>query len=110
MNHEIQKLRQDGLLKAMAGGQLGVPISVQYLGNIPALARPARKDWLLNHFQSLGVEMVHLPFSLDTNSISVSGQTVDALCDADEFEHVRDVLEAGEHRVTIQRPHRVTNS
>lgn len=99
----IHKLRQNQQLQRMADGREGVPITVQFKGPVPALPRPERKEWLAQHFGDLKRELADLPIQMDTASISLSGQTVEAICAVDYIEKLRSLCAGGEHDIEIIR-------
>ena len=99
----LEKLRRDGALRKMRDGRDGVSVTVQFQGNVPAVARPARKEWLHEHFAELGAKLAYLPINFDTSSVSVSGQTVEATCAVDCLPELRQAVEPGGHKVELVR-------
>ena len=105
----IAKLRQDQRLEKMADGAEGVPISLQYKGSVPSLPRPERKQWLLERFNHLEDKLSHLGIEFDSQTLSLSGQTVEARCNANCFEQVRKALPSDEYAITVVRKLQVTS-
>ena len=104
----ISKLRRDQKLARMPDGSEGVPISLQYKGSVPPLPREERKRWLLDHFAGLENKLSHLGIHLDPKTLSLSGQTVEAVCSVDCVEQVRKAVEPEQHEVTVVRSFQVT--
>jgi len=101
--HLIEKLRLGQSLKKMQDGSEGVSVTVQFPGKVPAVSRPERKEWLREHFAQLGARLADLPVHLDTASVSVSGQTVEATCSLDCLPKLQQALESNGHKVEIVR-------
>jgi|SRR5882724_1785123 len=99
----IKKLRDQQNLLHMPDGSEGVAVTVQFKGSVPALPRQERKKWLLNHFSSIGKELAGIPLQIDNQSVSISGQTIEAVCAVDHLAELRAVVEPKGHRVDIVR-------
>lgn len=92
----IAKLRRDEGLQTLPDGSEAVPVTLQYQGAMPALSRSERKQWLRERFARLYGEL-----RLDLESVSPSGQTVEALCPVARLREIREKIEANEDRVDI---------
>jgi hypothetical protein len=102
-DHLIDKLRIGESLKKMPDNREGVAVTVQFQGEVPAVSRPERKEWLRNHFAQLGAQLANLCVHLDPASVSVSGQTVEAICSLDCLPKLQHALESAGHKVEIVR-------
>lgn len=95
----IARLRRDEALRTLPDGTEAVPVTLQYQGSIPSLPRAERKQWLQKHFTDLyGEDM-----QLDVDTVSPSGQTVQALCPVTHFDEIRRKLETSNDRLDIVR-------
>lgn len=92
----IARLRRDEALKTLPDGTVAVPVTLQYQGPVPALPRAERKQWLRERFSRL---YGHLP--LDLESVSPSGQTVEALCPVELFPQICEQINANSDRIDI---------
>ena len=99
----IQKLRREGQLTPMPDGQEGVPITLQFKGEVPALQRPERKLWLEGVFTDWQEQQSHLPVQIEAGSVSLSGQTVDAVVATGQLDEVRKAAESSDLHVEIVR-------
>ncbi|PWU19764.1 MAG: hypothetical protein C5B50_05760 [Verrucomicrobia bacterium] len=99
----LEKLRQKQGLVQMPDGSEGVPVTLQFKGEVPAAPRPERKRWLINHFCGLGKQLANFPVMIDPDSVSVSGQTVEAVCPTDRLSEFRAAVEPTGHRVDVLR-------
>lgn len=99
----INKLRDKQNLLQMPDGSEGVAVTMQFKGAVPALPRPERKKWLLQHFSSIGKELAGMPVQIDSVSVSVSGQTIEAICSVDRLADLRAVVEPKGLRVDVVR-------
>ncbi len=92
----IRKLRRNNALHTLPDGSEAVPVTLQYQGPMPALPRNERKRWLGERFSRLYGEL-----RLDLDSVSPSGQTVQALCPVQRLPEIREQTKANEDRVDI---------
>ena len=101
--HVIQELRKKQSLHPLPQGNEGVMVTLQFKGDVPAKGRPERKQWLVDHFNCVEKSLIDLPVKIDTQSVSVSGQTIEAVCDVNHLADLRAVVEPTGHRVDIMR-------
>ena len=101
---QIERLRRDQKLPVLPDGSAGVPISVQYRGEVPPLPRAERKRWLLEHFNGLEHKLSHLGIHVNPETISVSGQTVEGICSVERLDEIRKEVDSEQHAVNIVRP------
>lgn len=94
----VAKLRRDEALRTLPDGSEAVPVTLQYQGSIPALPRNERKRWLRERFARLYGEL-----NLDLETVSPSGQSVEALCPVARFREIREQIKANKDRIDIIR-------
>jgi hypothetical protein len=95
----IAKLRRDEALKTLPDGTEAVPVTLQHQGPMPAIPRAARQQWLRDHFDQIyGADVL-----LDLESISPSGQTIEALCPVASLGKIPTKMEANQDRLDIIR-------
>ena len=80
-----------------------LPISVQFRGNVPLVPRHERKVWLTEHFLEMKKDLEDLPVRITDDTLSVSGQSVEAYCDPRSLADIRRRLEAQGHAVNVVR-------
>jgi hypothetical protein len=78
-------------------------VSIQFPGELPQLDRAARRRWLESHFNTVSAAIPAKGFALDHNSLSVSGQSIEARCLAMEIPELTKLLESSGHRVALVR-------
>lgn len=99
----ISKLRRAGQLTHMANGREGVPITLQFKGKVPQLQRSERKRWLEDLFKDWTSKHDHLPVEIDAQSVSLSGQTIDAKCSIDHIDDIRQASEIDGLQLEVAR-------
>jgi hypothetical protein len=87
----VDKLRRDQSLRELPDGREGVDVTLQFVGAVPAESRPKRKDWLKKRFSDVQ-ERLDAPLDFKPESLSVSGQSIDATVPVDDFDDVREKL------------------
>jgi hypothetical protein len=78
-------------------------LSIQFPGELPRLDRAARREWLHSHFNTVSADIPAEIFALDHDSLSVSGQSIEARCVAMEMPKLTKLLESSGHRVALVR-------
>ena len=97
----LKKLADRGVLVDLPRGKKGVPASLQYRGKLNSRSRAERKNELK---EALGkaIELVRsVGGEVDADSVSVSGQTIDSVIPADDYERVRKHLESEGMRLDL---------
>lgn len=92
-------MEQLGTLKDLGGGRVGVPVSLQYESRLDDPSRTTRRDVLRRRFEQIEQQLASVGAKLDLGSISVSGQTVDAVLPADSIDKIELSLRAQHVRV-----------
>src|SRR4029450_3866892 len=87
----VDKLRRDQSLRELPDGREGIDVTLQFVGSVPAESRPERKDWLKKRFSKAN-ELFDAPLDLKPESLSVSGQSIDATVPVDDFDDIREKL------------------
>jgi hypothetical protein len=107
--HIVDKLRRDQSLHELPDGRQGVCVTLQFVGAVPRVARAERKDWLERQFVSVQFALQH-HLELKPDSLSVSGQSIDAVVPVDELDEIRDRLSREDVRVELTRTVNVLES
>jgi hypothetical protein len=87
----VEKLRRDQSLRELPDGREGIDVTVQFVGLVPAGSRPERKDWLKKRFSKVK-EGFDAGLDLKPESLSVSGQSIDATVPVEELDDIREKL------------------
>lgn len=100
MKEFLSKLRERGQLARTPDGDEAVPVSLMCQVPLKAGSRAGRKDELHAFFARLGDEFGH-ELAMNPQSLSVTGQTVEALIPVDTFKRTVDSLASRQVRVDI---------
>jgi hypothetical protein len=95
----LKKMERLGTLRDLGGGRVGVPVSLQYEARLEEPSRTTRRDVLRRRFEQIEQQLARVGAKVDLGSISVSGQTVDAVLPADSIETIESALRAQHVRV-----------
>ena len=95
----IERLRRDEVVRTLPDGTEVVPVSIQHQEPLASMPRAERKQWLSERFAQLYGGDVRL----QTESVSPSGQTVEALCPIAELSKLMEKTAANSDRVDIVR-------
>jgi hypothetical protein len=98
----IDKLRRDQSLRQLPDGRQGVDVTLQHVGSVPAESRPERKDWLSKRFSSLNTQF-DARLHLKPESLSISGQSIDATVPVDDVDDLQEKLSRQGVRLAITR-------
>ncbi len=98
---EIAALRRRGGLTSLPDGSEGVPISMQFQGAVPPLSRPGRREWLQHHFEKVVGDLKSYPLQVTSGTLSVSGQSLEAVTSTQSLTEVKKLIEAQGHEVKI---------
>ena len=96
----VKRLRRNQSLRELPDGREGVDVTLQFMGSVPAESRPERKVWLKNCFSEVK-ERLDARLDLKPESLSVSGQSIDATVPVDEFDDIREKLSQEGVRVAV---------
>lgn len=99
----IARLRRDQMLSTLDDGSEAVSLAVQFPGDLPRLDRAARREWLHSHFSQLGEALPVNALEMHPETLSISGQSIEARCAVRELPKVKQLLESSGHRVSITR-------
>lgn len=95
----IRKLRDLGALSRTSKGEEGVRVSLQYKPRLEEPSRSARREILQRAFRKVASEVLARGLECDLKSLSVSGQTVQAVLPVRDYESLVDELEQKDIRV-----------
>jgi hypothetical protein len=98
-NHKIQKLRNLGAISRLDTGEEGVRVSLQYKPRLDEPSRTARRDILHREFEKIASECLSEGTQVDLGSLSVSGQTVEAVLPVKNYDRLVNDLEQKDVRV-----------
>lgn len=97
----LDKLRLDQGLRVLPNGQEGIPVTVQFQGSVPSLPRPQRRQWLLENFSHAIEAIGEGRAQMLPESISVSGQAIEAVFPTDDYETLKSKFSAERYRVDV---------
>ena len=97
--HTMKKLRNLGAISRLSTGEEGVRVSLQYKPRLDEPSRSVRRDILHREFQKIASEGAPEGTRVDLESLSVSGQTVEAVLPAQHYDRLVNDLEQREVRV-----------
>jgi hypothetical protein len=98
----VDKLRRDQSLRELPDGREGIDVTLQFVGAVPAESRPERKDWLKKCFSDVK-DGLDAQMDLKPESLSVSGQSIDATVAVAEFDDIREKLSQEGVRLAVTR-------
>lgn len=105
----VHRLQQEGGLARLDDGKLGVPITLQYRGEVPSKTRRECNEWLHRHFvefnQTLTSAGIHLP-PVSSTAVSGSAQTLSTVVPLDQLDTLDTMMIGTNHRLDILVPHR----
>lgn len=102
----IEQLRRNQSLHTLADGREAVDVTLQFTGRVPALSRPERKAWLSARFSRVD-QRLGRRIGVKPGSLSVSGQTIEAVVPVDELDQVEAQLAHDEFRLDVMVPTQV---
>jgi hypothetical protein len=88
--HTLELLRRQQLVRRLADGREAVAVTLQYSGDVPPFSRAERRRWLSERFAELSDAMGGL--AIEPETLSVSGQTVNAVIPVEDVERLRGQL------------------
>lgn len=88
----LEKLYKLGAIKQLGTGTDGIRVSLQYEPRITEPSRSERRSILHDEFQRVAESINKKGAEVDLNSISVSGQTVEAVLPISEYDEILDDL------------------
>ncbi len=98
---KLEKLRRAHAVRRLPDGREGVSVTIQYRGEMPAVPRTARREWL-EHEIARVVRSVECEGAVVVpESVSVSGQTMEAIVPAGELENLESRLAAANCRMDV---------
>jgi len=98
---QFRKLEKLGALVTLHTGAQGVRVSLQYTPGLAEHSRSARRDTLRTEFERVAQSIASQGAEVDLDSISVSGQTVDACLPIDQYEELISKLHEQQIRVDL---------
>lgn len=104
----LNKLRQLGAIEHTDAGADGVRVSLQYRSRLTDSSRARRRDILKNEFERIAHDLVSEGVKVDLESMSISGQTVEAVLPVDKYDHLTDELNKQNVRVDPLTTEQVT--
>lgn len=104
----LKKLRQLGAIEHLDAGADGVRVSLQYRSRLADPSRARRRDILKSEFERIAHDLITEGAKVDLDSMSVSGQTVEAVLPLDKYDHLKDELSKQDVRVDPLTTEQVT--
>lgn len=96
----LKKLYDTGAIDRLSNGQDGVRVSLQYQSATSG-SRSSRRTLLKQAFKDIAKEIVSEGAEVDLDSISVSGQTVEAILPVDNYDNIAGKLNQQNIRVDL---------
>jgi hypothetical protein len=96
---EAQKLSERGLVGKTPAGRPAVRVSLQYQHRFEEPSRDARRRLLSDAFEPIARWLESNDAHVDLDSLSVSGQTVEALLPIDDYDELTSKLQHHDVRV-----------
>ena len=97
----IKNLIKSGNVERLSTGEEGVRVSLQYELKLTEPSRSARLNILRAKFECIAKQIKLQGAEVDLNSISVSGQTVEAILPIDRWEQIFKKLSEEKIRVDL---------
>lgn len=95
----LERLYKLGAIDRLANGQDGVKVSLMWQTKLSEPSLSARKDLLLQKFESTANHILPDGAEVDLNSISISAQTVEAILPIYNYDAITDKLKQQSIRV-----------
>jgi len=95
----LRRLGEAGALSSLGEGVSGVKVSLQYQPKLKVASRKERREELHDCFAHVAEQIAPTGAAVDLESISVLGQTVEAVLPVEEYEQIVAELEILEVRV-----------
>lgn len=95
----LKKLRQLGAIEHLDAGTDGVRVSLQYRSRLTDPSRARRRDILKSQFERIAHDLVSEGAKVDLDSMSISGQTVEAVLPVDKYDDLTNELSKQDVRV-----------
>ena len=103
-----RRLAARGLVVPDSSGRDAVRVYLQYMPDIGGASRTERRTALRDRFDSLAGNRAGDEVELDPKSLSVSGQTIEALVPVDRFDEVASELAGDDVNVALVESFKVT--
>jgi hypothetical protein len=97
----LGKLYKLGAIDKLANGRHGVRVSLMWKTTLPATSRSARRNILQQKFAEVANDIRSDGAEVDPGSVSVSGQTVEAIFPVDNYDYITDKLKKQDIRVDL---------
>lgn len=104
----LDKLYKLGAVDRLPNGQDGVRVSLQYRSRLTSGSRSDRRDLLKQAFEDIAKDIVSDGAEVDLDSISVSGQTVEAILPVTQYDDITDKLNQQNVRVDLVEERQIT--
>ena len=102
MNSEVlEKFYRLGVIDKLADGRDGVRVSLMWKTTLPATSRSARRNILQQKFAEVANDIRSDGAEVDLGSLSISGQTVEAIFPVDNYDYITDKLKKQDIRVDL---------
>ena len=88
----LDKLYKIGAVERLPDGQDGVRVSLQYRGPMTNPSRSHRRDLLKQTFEDIARSIASEGAEVDLDSVSVSGQTVEAILPVAKYDDIESKL------------------
>ena len=95
----LERLHQLGAIDRLSNGQDGVRVTLMWTARMTEPSLSARRDLLLQKFECTANNILPDGAEVDLSSISISGQTVEALLPIDNYDYLTDKLKQQSVRV-----------
>jgi predicted nucleotidyltransferase len=90
---QFKSLSDRGLVVTDSSGKDAVRVYLQYLPELPGASRDDRGKELKKQFEQVASKRAHTGVQLDPDSLSVSGQVIEALLPVERYEQATRELE-----------------
>ncbi len=97
----LAKLYKRGAVDRLSNGKDGIRVSLQYKSKLSTPSRSYRRTLLQETFENIAKVILSEGAEIDLNSLSVSGQTVEAVLPVDKYDNITDKLKAQDIRVDL---------
>lgn len=97
----LEKLYKLGAIDKLANGRDGVRVSLMWKTTLPAASRSTRRSMLRQKFENVANDIRAYGAEVDLDSVSISGQTVEAILPIDKYDEISDKLKKEDIRVDL---------
>ncbi len=104
-----RKLSQLDLLEALPSGETGVRVTLQHTPRLTESSRADRRAFLDRRLSQIAKRLAATGCRVEIESLSVSGQTVEAVIPIDQYDEIEDQMKDEQIRLDVLMDRSIVN-